>query len=138
MFTQQKKIEGDQNTETVIGPSLKVKGNFKGKGNIIVEGEVDGSLKTDSFILIGNKAKVTANIEAKTAKVGGVITGNLKIYEHLDITASAQIYGDIQCVSLSVEKGAKINGKCIMQEKDASSAKPDAIKKEKEQRKNAA
>jgi cytoskeletal protein CcmA (bactofilin family) len=124
-------MENGQNIETVVGPSLKVKGNFKGKGNIIVEGEVDGSLKTDSFIFIGNQAKVTASVEAKTAKIGGIVTGNLKIYEHLDIVGSAQIYGDIQCASLSVEKGAKINGKCIMEEKTTANTKSVSSEKSK-------
>jgi cytoskeletal protein CcmA (bactofilin family) len=131
MFSQQKEREDGQNVETVVGPSLKVKGNFQGKGNIIVEGEVEGSLKTDSFVYIGNKAKVTANVEAKTAKIGGIITGNLKIYEHVDIIGSAQIYGDIQCASLSVEKGAKINGKCIMENSSSADAKSSFTEKSK-------
>jgi cytoskeletal protein CcmA (bactofilin family) len=123
MFSQQKKEENGQNIETVVGSSLKVKGNFKGKGNIIIEGQVDGSLKTDSFIFIGKKAQVTASVEAKTAKIGGIVTGNIKIDEHLDIAGSAQIYGDIRCSSLSVEKGAKINGKCVMEKEGGAEAK---------------
>ena len=31
--------------ETIIGPSVKVKGDFNAQGNVIVEGTVDGSLK---------------------------------------------------------------------------------------------
>ena len=114
MFSQEKTTNTKEGVETIVGPSLKVKGNFKGKGNIIVEGEVEGSLKTEGYVYVGDKAKITANIEAKTSRIGGVVTGNVKIKEHLDVVKSAQINGDIECASLSVEKGAKINGKCSM------------------------
>lgn len=122
MFSQEKTTANTKDgVETIVGPSLKVKGNFKGKGNIIVEGEVDGNLKTEGYVYIGDKAKITANIEAKTARIGGMVTGNVKTKEHLEIVKSARINGDIECGSLSVEKGAQINGKCNMGDPDKKS-----------------
>jgi len=102
--------------ETIIGPSIKVKGNFHGQGNIIVEGIIEGGVKTSNYLLIRNKAKVTANIEAKDAKIGGEITGNVKIKGYLEITSTATIRGDIEASLLSVAKGAKIHGRCTMLE----------------------
>ena len=100
--------------ETIIGPSIKVKGNFHGQGNIIIEGIVEGGVKTSNYLLIKDKARITANIEAKDAKIGGEITGNVKIKGYLEITATATIRGDIEASLLSVAKGAKINGRCTM------------------------
>ena len=100
--------------ETVIGPSVKVQGDFNAQGNIIVEGIVDGNLKTAGNLEVGGKAKVTANVEAKEAKIGGQIEGNIKIKGYLEITSSAKILGDIEAASLSIERGAIFNGKCIM------------------------
>lgn len=122
MFSQEKTTANTKDgVETIVGPSLKVKGNFKGKGNIIVEGEVDGNLKTEGYVYIGDKAKITANIDAKTARIGGVVAGNVKIKEHLEVVKSARVNGDIECNSLSVEKGAQLNGKCSMGEPDKNS-----------------
>ncbi len=100
--------------ETIIGPSIKVKGNFHGQGNIIIEGSVEGSVKTNGFLLIGEKAKINASIEAKDAKIGGEVVGNIKILGSLDIKASAKILGDIETKEISIEKGAKFDGKCSM------------------------
>jgi len=100
--------------ETIIGPSVKVKGDFHGVGNITVEGTVEGSLKTNGNLNIGQKAKVTADVEAKAAKIGGEIRGNVKIKEYLEITSTAKVVGDIEAASLSVERGAILNGKCAM------------------------
>lgn len=100
--------------ETVIGPSVKVKGDFNAQGNIIVEGTVDGNLKTAGNLEVGEKAKVTANVEAREAKIGGQVKGNVKIKGFLEVTAAAKIFGDIEAASLSIERGATFNGKCVM------------------------
>ncbi|HMB65613.1 MAG TPA: polymer-forming cytoskeletal protein [Patescibacteria group bacterium] len=100
--------------ETIIGPAIKVKGNFHGQGNTVVEGELEGSLKTDADVFVGDNAKILANIEAKTARLGGQISGDIKILSHLEIVASAHITGNIECESLTVESGAVINGEFKM------------------------
>lgn len=100
--------------ETIIGPSIKVKGNFHGEGNIIIEGIVEGSVKTNQALLVGNKAKITANIKAKSATIGGEVTGDIHITGYLEILSSAKIIGNIIANQLSVEKGAILNGRCEM------------------------
>ena len=109
--------------ETIIGPSIKVKGNFHGQGNIIIEGEVEGSIKTNNFLLIGGKSKIFANIKAKNAKINGKITGNIEINEYLELGQSAVINGDVNTKILSIAKGAIINGKCSMGEQKAEEKK---------------
>lgn len=114
MFNKESENINIKEAETIIGPSIKVKGNFHGQGNIIIEGQVEGSIKTNGFLLIGNKSIITANIEAKNAKVGGIITGNIKIDDFLEIGQTANIKGDIEVKSISITKGAIINGRIIM------------------------
>ncbi|MDO8667981.1 MAG: polymer-forming cytoskeletal protein [bacterium] len=114
MFNKQAQGGTSSEFETVIGPSVKVKGDFNAQGNIIVEGMVEGSLKTAGSLEVGEKAKVTANVEAREAKIGGEIRGNIKIKGFLEITAAAKIFGDIEAAFISIERGATFNGKCAM------------------------
>lgn len=100
--------------ETIIGPSIKVKGNFHGEGNIIIEGIVEGSVKTNQSLLIGKRAIITANISAKSATIGGEVTGDIKINGYLEILSSAKIIGNIFANQISIEKGALLNGRCEM------------------------
>ncbi len=113
MFNKDGKLEKFKDAETIIGASAKVKGNFHGQGNIIVEGALEGSLKTDSNLFIGDKAQVVANVEAKDAIINGEIRGNLKAKGYLAIGGTAKIFGDIQYGEISVEKGAIINGQLL-------------------------
>jgi cytoskeletal protein CcmA (bactofilin family) len=117
MFKQDAKEnfkEDFRNAETVIGPSVMVKGNFNSSGNIAIEGVLKGGVKTAGNVYVGDHASVTADIEAKSARIGGEVRGNLKIEGHLQVTASAKIFGDVECSSFSVETGAIINGKIVM------------------------
>lgn len=113
MFNNNKETSFKE-AETIIGPSIKVKGNFHGEGNIIIEGIVEGSVKTNQSLLVGNKAKISADVSAKSATIGGEITGDIKVKESLEILSSAKIFGNISAGQLSIEKGAILNGHCEM------------------------
>lgn len=100
--------------DTIIGPSVSVEGDFKGDGNIIVEGEVRGNLKTKGFLRAAKSSVIFANISAQNAEISGQITGNIKIKENLDIKETAIIQGDIETKSLTVALGSIINGQLKM------------------------
>lgn len=107
-----KNIKGD--IETIIGQTVKLEGDFVGEGDVIVEGIVNGNLKTGKFLRVGENAQINAEIEAGDAYIAGAINGNIKIKNKLEITSTAKIKGDIETSLISVEIGALINGKCQM------------------------
>ncbi len=112
VFNKELAKEGD--VETIIGPSVRVEGNFVGQGNVVVEGEVKGSIKTKQNLNVGEAAKIEANIWVNNALVAGEIRGNVKVREKLQLTNTAKIFGDVETKVLSVAEGAILNGKCIM------------------------
>jgi cytoskeletal protein CcmA (bactofilin family) len=118
MFSKDNGLEKFKDAETIIGASIKVKGNFQGQGNIIIEGALEGSLKTASDVYIGNQAKIVANIESKGTVVNGEVRGNIKTKGYLAIGGTAKIFGDIQYGEISIEKGASINGQLMMMTDD--------------------
>lgn len=102
--------------ETIIGSLLKVEGNFIGEGNVIIEGEIKGSLETKNDIRIGEKARVRANIKAENVFVNGEVRGNIKAQGKVELTKGAKVLGDIETKILSLSEGAIFNGKCLMLE----------------------
>jgi cytoskeletal protein CcmA (bactofilin family) len=109
-----KSFENIKDAETVIGPGIRVKGNFHGKGNIIIEGSLEGSIKTDSSLLIAEKAKVKADIKANEAIINGSVNGNVDINKTLSLGKTASVKGDVVCAQISINQGAKINGNFAM------------------------
>ena len=100
--------------DTIIAPGVKVEGDFVSQGNIVIDGEVIGSLKTEQDLLVGEGAKISASVSAANAKISGVIHGNIKVKERLELTATSKIIGDIKAKVLTVEAGATLNGKLAM------------------------
>ncbi len=104
----------NKDAETIIGASVKVEGNFVCEGDMIVDGEVKGKIATNGFLQVGNRSVINADVKAGNGKISGEIRGNVKVDGYLELTASARIYGDIDVQTLSMERGAILNGKCSM------------------------
>jgi len=105
---------GENGAATIIAEGVKVEGNFVSRGNILIDGEVKGSIKTDQDLRIGEKAKVTANVVATNVLISGELQGNLKVNGTLELSPTAKIYGDIEAKVFVVAAGAMITGKCLM------------------------
>lgn len=120
MFKQPIEKEGGAAMrDTIIAGGVRVEGDFNSQGNIIVEGEVVGTLKTASDLFVGEQAKIQANVSAANAKVSGEIRGNVKIKERLELMPTSKIVGDVRAKILIVEAGASVNGKVSMGEEPA-------------------
>lgn len=104
----------EQEIETVIGPSVKVEGDFISKGNVTVEGAVYGTLKTDKDLKIGSGAKISADVFAANAFIAGEIKGNVKVGNKLELTDTSKIFGDVETRTLVMAAGSVLNGKCSM------------------------
>lgn len=100
--------------ETVVGPSVKIQGDLNSEGNIKIEGQVAGKVKTSQNVFVSPGAKIAADVLAGNAVIGGEISGNLKISGHLVLQGTAHVAGDIACTVLRVEDGALFTGKCSM------------------------
>lgn len=100
--------------ETIIGPSVRVEGDFKGEGDLIIEGMLIGSLQTKNNLKIGQNAVVEANVRANNAFISGKVKGNVTIKGKLEITGTAVILGDIKTQIISIESGALLQGNISM------------------------
>lgn len=100
--------------ETVVGPSVKIQGDLNSEGNIKIEGQVTGKVKTSQSLFVIAGAKIAADVLAGNAIIGGEIVGNLKISGHLVLQSTAKVTGDVSCQIFRVEDGAIFTGKCSM------------------------
>lgn len=114
MFGKNQAVVSSKNIETIIGPSVKVEGDFKGEGDLVIEGMLVGNLTTKNNLKIGQGAVVEATIKANNAFIAGKIKGNISIKGRLEITGSAVILGDIKATLISIESGAIVQGNISM------------------------
>jgi cytoskeletal protein CcmA (bactofilin family) len=113
-FEELESVAGGEETETIIAAGVRVDGNFNSRGNVMIEGIVKGSIKTDKDLTIGEKAKIFAAISATNIFIAGEAQGNIKATGRLELSPSARVFGDIEVKTLVVAPGAVLNGKCAM------------------------
>ncbi len=120
--------------ETIIGASVKVEGDFKSEGDVLVQGIVNGSLKTKGNLKVEEGAKIKANVEAANASVRGEIAGNVTVKDSLQLGESAKIAGDIITKILSIEPGAVLHGHCSVSATESETGnEPDPVQKPKKE-----
>ena len=101
--------------DTIIGSTIKIEGDLVSNGNIIVEGEVLGSLKTEKTLRVGEGAKVKADVKAADVFVSGEIIGNLDVSKRIDLAKTARVTGDIKAQIIEMAAGAVFNGRVTME-----------------------
>lgn len=102
--------------DTIIGAGCEFQGTLTAQGTIRVEGCVNGEIKAQGDLIIGEKGQVTANIKARDVTVAGIIRGDLDLEGTLEITPQGQVLGDIAVANLIIGEGANFQGNCKMQQ----------------------
>jgi cytoskeletal protein CcmA (bactofilin family) len=96
---------------SIIGEDLTIRGNVTSKGEVQVDGEIEGDIRCGS-LLLGDRSRVTGGVAAEDIVVRGHLVGSIR---GLRITLQAQshVEGDIFHESLAVEQGAYFEGKSL-------------------------
>jgi cytoskeletal protein CcmA (bactofilin family) len=99
--------------ETVLGASSMLEGKLKSDGNIRLDGTFNGTLDISGNVLVGETAKIEADIDAKNISIAGAVRGNV-IGNKVQILRTGRVWGDINATALTTEEGAFIDGKIAM------------------------
>ena len=99
----------NNNAPSIIGSDVRIQGNITTLGEIQLDGNVEGNIKSASLI-IGEEGSVTGAIVADSVIVRGTVNGQIRS-RTIRIEKAANVTGDLWHESLSVEAGAQIEGK---------------------------
>ncbi|NBJ14933.1 MAG: polymer-forming cytoskeletal protein [Dehalobacter sp. 4CP] len=93
-------------TITYIAEDCELKGSLVSSGNIRIDGKLEGTVEVGGDLIIGQSASVKANISAATATITGVVCGNIKVEDLLELSPTSRLYGDITAKQLKIDQGA--------------------------------
>ena len=94
---------------SIIGEGLTITGNVASKGEIQVDGEIQGDIHCGS-LLLGDTAQVVGGVIAEDIVVRGRVVGSIRGVR-VTLQAQSHIEGDIIHQSLAIEQGAYFEGK---------------------------
>ena len=103
---------------TVIGAGITITGNLESKGEVQVEGEVQGDVHAQ-YIFIGERARITGALIAEEIVVRGNVQGSIH-GNVIIIHSSSHIAADVVHKSLAIEQGAFFEGRSIRSEDPVS------------------
>ena len=96
--------------QAVIGPSMTIKGEIRAREELLVEGEVEGMLESQSLLTVGPNGKVRGNIKARQVAIFGSVRGNVEVTEKIAIREQGSLIGDIKGAGISIDDGAYFKG----------------------------
>lgn len=115
--------------ETIIGAGVRVRGTLISDGDVTIDGQLHGEVKTSGNLNLGVNALVKANVTGRNVRVAGQLTGNVKASDETSITETGKVVGNISTSTLSIGTGAIFIGTSSMTESSAQEM-PDEYEKE--------
>lgn len=111
---------------SIIGTDLSITGNVVSKGEIQVDGEIQGDIHCTSLI-VGEQAIISGGIVSEDVVIRGKVQGSVRGMR-VTLQSTAQVEGDIFHQSLAVEQGAFFEGKSRRSEDPISSIQTADLK----------
>ncbi len=108
--------------DTILGKGSEFDGKLTFEGQVHIEGKFTGQIHTKDTLIIGQGAKVTAEISAGTVIVNGTVEGNIRATQMVELHQPARVKGSIEAPSLAIDKGVVFEGTCKME--NLGQAKP--------------
>jgi cytoskeletal protein CcmA (bactofilin family) len=93
-----------------IGPLMRIKGEIRTQEELLVDGEVEGSMESQSLLTVGTKGKVKANIKAREVVIYGEVQGNVEVSHKIAIRGQGSLIGDVKSAGISIDDGAYFKG----------------------------
>ena len=103
------------NNVSVIGPTLVFKGELSADEDLIIEGQIEGSIAHHKkHLTVGKQGRVQADIHASSVIILGMLVGDIHSEGTVSLAKGADVTGDIYCARIIMEDGAKFKGKIDM------------------------
>jgi cytoskeletal protein CcmA (bactofilin family) len=97
--------------KAVLGKSVVFKGQIQSREDLIIEGDVEGTIEmAEHRLTIASSGDVRANVIAREIEVLGAIEGKIEAVDKVYIRKGAKFIGDIHSAGIVIEDGGYIKG----------------------------
>ncbi len=100
---------------TLLGKGSEFDGKLTFEGQVRIDGKFQGQIFTKDTLVIGDGARVNAEVNAGTVIIHGVVEGNVRASQMVELHQPGRIKGNVETPALSMEKGVIFEGSCKME-----------------------
>jgi cytoskeletal protein CcmA (bactofilin family) len=98
----------------IIGKNITIRGNLSGAEDLIVEGQVEGTISLSNHLTVEASGVVEANLDVEDLTVNGTVRGDIRASRSICIHTDARVVGDIRAPRVIIEDGARFKGRVEM------------------------
>jgi cytoskeletal protein CcmA (bactofilin family) len=101
--------------QAIIGPTTHIIGRLAGRGDLKIEGKVEGDVELEGSVIVAQSAFVSApKIAVIELTVEGQVQGDVKATGAVILRAGSELAGDVVAEQIALEDGARFAGKIQM------------------------
>ncbi len=104
---------GDLNA--LLGRGSEFEGKLTFEGTVRIDGKFTGTIVTNDVLVVGEGAKVSAEVTCGSVIVHGEINGNVRAKTAVELHHPAKVRGNLETPSLMIDKGVIFEGQCKME-----------------------
>jgi cytoskeletal protein CcmA (bactofilin family) len=104
----------------LLGKGSEFDGKLAFEGTVRIDGSFSGEITTSDTLIVGEGARVQAEISCGTILVHGEVVGNIRATQAVELHKPARVKGDVTTPSLMVERGVVFEGRSTMESLEAS------------------
>jgi cytoskeletal protein CcmA (bactofilin family) len=100
--------------DLLLGAGAEFEGKLTFAGTVRIDARFKGTIVTNDVLVVGDRARIDADITCGTVIVHGEVNGNIKARTAVELHAPAKLRGDVETPSFSMEKGVVFQGQSTM------------------------
>jgi cytoskeletal protein CcmA (bactofilin family) len=100
---------------SILGPTLRFKGELSAREDLVIHGQVEGTIGPAPTVTIGPEAQVKAAVTADVIVVEGKVDGDLKAQVSITVRPNANVRGNLEAPRVHIAEGATFNGSVKME-----------------------
>ena len=105
---------------SVLGATLRFRGELSAQEDLIVQGSVEGSITHTQSLTIGTDGTMKGDIRARVIVIDGKVEGDMYATESVNIRATAKVKGNVFAPRVGISEGAFFQGQIEMQPSGAA------------------
>ena len=94
----------------VLSSGVSIVGSVKFKSELVIDGEVEGSIDSGGRLTVGKNARIRGEVRTRSVVVYGTIEGNVTAVERCELHSGCTLRGDIEAPRLVVDEDATFLG----------------------------
>lgn len=94
---------------SMLGADTSITGDIRASADLHVDGSVDGDISCNALVQ-GEGSEINGGVKAESVRIAGLVRGSVTAREVV-IMRTARIEGDVAYDTLTIEQGARLEGR---------------------------